>query len=515
MRYNVSLCAALVALAALVSPSQAQSNLNLRVGTIGPVSDLKDRTLYLVRITCRLTRDISPIITWSPIYLKRVTVSHFVVVALTQPTASTGEKATTMPDSPLANIPAYSIRGSVKEDTLKGCDQTLLVNGNQPVYLIASQSHAKDYEPALFLKLLYRIPEVIPPLWGLLTNDKMSAHVTEKLTKIEPIKQPISDFLKEFNTNDHYTQTLHLKQGTQVVDTDYSRILIRVTPARSVIKEGYQAQLRKVIDSGERKLEGKEVINTCEGIATDLLGTGFTESVDIPYALAYFATKSNMSRENIFDCLSESYAVSAAAIGDPLWKYVIPNRRITVKQALDRFPPGGTPLPEQPSWSRIEAAIDDMVRYFSRLSKSGSLSSVDVAELNKITDPKIVIIDKTMDGSLAGGTDGDGVQTGNFLISKGIQRFGCYKETNTGRSRDGATVTLVAFKAGKTDTKTSIDKAVALRPIFEQGKVKKIYIYDNQQWIGEVLTAFNNTCYGLTVERPAGNTVAIVNPPRN
>jgi hypothetical protein len=86
-------------------------------------------------------------------------------------------------------------------------------------------------------------------------------------------------------------------------------------------------------------------------------------------------------------------------------------------------------------------------------------------------------------------------------------RFGCYAPTSdaTDQNVDGAAWMFLVFKAANDDTKSTLDSALVVRPLFTPGTsvISTFGISDNRAWITAVLVRRDYNCNGFSVEKPA------------
>jgi hypothetical protein len=550
------------------------STQNLDVKIIGRAEkDLKPQALYSVEISCRPLRPLrsrDDVRQFFGFAVQRKTLSHFVALAYGQPTPS--DKGVKLPDSIIATVPLYSMRaGADPINNLGACRQKLLVNGNQPIYLIASQVNETKNEPGLLLRLLWKIPEVVPPLWALITNDKLSDHVVNKFGTIGPTKQPITDLLTEFDSNRNSTATVDLTVGQYNVRSLFSETTLVVKPVKSVLNAGFGQNLRELVDRADKAMDlaakekaaaeaaakaaatkaasasdqaSKEVLQKeaaakdaaakeaatretavrdlakqegakpidqrCRVLASDLLKAGFSEDVDVPYALAYFsASKGTLNQDGVLECLSDVYALNAAKIKfDVLWRYIDIRNRISEELVLETF--DFKKLPIQPGSPKMSVLMDDLIHYLSIRSKTGEFSPKAKTNLPQMSHPQVSLVDKTrFKHAPIGETKGNIFQVADFLIGKGITRFGCYSGTSTGTNLDGARVMITAYIMGTKETETDIQNVIVIRPVFSKGKIFNIHLRDEPAWVDEVLKPVNDQCGpNLAVKRPTKNNSA-------
>jgi hypothetical protein len=92
------------------------------------------------------------------------------------------------------------------------------------------------------------------------------------------------------------------------------------------------------------------------------------------------------------------------------------------------------------------------------------------------------------------------------LKGSGFIRLGClYQTVNELEPEiDGAPGVFLAFKASNSDSRVAFDKALVIRPQFENGLVSRLGVSENGSWQQFVLEKHKYRCKGLLVDKPAG-----------
>ena len=490
-----------------VTPGRAQiTDIQQLMTKSGPQTELVDRQLYRVHVKCQALGSLDNLNTIDRGVFSTVTytISHSVVISTDQPVLNPATNADDMPKNIIALIPSYAVRAADKRDNRRSCGGDWFVVGRGAAttyYLVTSKTQSETNAPSLFTQVIFKIPDIIPPLWSLFRTGAIPDDVTKKLGNVKAVEDPLKNLLTTFDQQNNITRTEPLLEGTFRIRTKFSIIDVTVSKIPSLVPD-FVSQLRKQQDAATDKIATADPKTDCGTIGDKLSSAGLSMDTDIPFALGYAASRSFPTTEgktNVLKCLTADYAMKAAQLGPVLWNSFPVSRRVTVDDVLGTYPPALDDIPAQPVFGPVQARIEDFVDTLARTTLNDPTAPDDITELMRVATTKISLIDKTDVRILSDApTNADLPVVVKYLKDKGYKRFGCYKQNADDNKLDGAIVTFLGFQAGQNDKSVSPDKVLVLRPLFLGLKISRIIAYNKPDWITPLLT--QNTCGGLKVE---------------
>jgi hypothetical protein len=491
----------------LVAPGHAQiTDIQQLITKGGVQAELQPKQLYRIHVRCQARGSLDNLNTIERGVFSSVTftISHSVVISTDQPVLNPAANTDDMPKNIIALIPSYAVRAADKRDNRRSCGGDWFVVGGTKYFLITSKTQSETNAPALFTRVIFKIPDIIPPLWSLFRTGAIPDDVTKKLGNVKALEDPLKNLLSTFDNQNNITRTEPLLEGSFRIRTTFSIIDISVSKIPALVPD-FASQLRKQQDAATEKISAADPATDCGTISDKLSIAGLSMDMDIPFALGYAASKSFPTKEgkaNVLKCLTSDYAMKAAQLGPVLWNTFPESRRVTFDDVLGTFPPPLDDIPPQPVFGPVQARIDDFVATLARSTLNDPTAPDDIAELLRVATAKISLIDKTDVRIFSDApTNADLPVVVTYLKDKGYKRFGCYKQNAEDNKLDGAIVTFLGFKANKDDKSVPTDKVVVLRPLFLGLKIARLLIYNNKpDWMTALLT--QNTCGGLKIEMP-------------
>jgi hypothetical protein len=481
-------------------------DLQMRYNYPGPHSDMLEKHLYEVRVTCSPRASLPNGRTGiSLIDNANATGSHFIAIANDPPGQDPNGKIN-LPNSVKALIPLYSFKGNSKLPLLSSCNQSIVLSGGPKFYLIPVESFSTSHTPGFLLQFAWNLAKAIPAVFSVFTTHPIPTAITDKLTDISNTQDSLTKLVATLNTDANYGVALDLKMGRYQITTTYSLTTLDVIDLPSMakadmasIRSSFQGQL----DGAKETLTSDNIAATCGGIASGLAIMGMSQDIDVPYALAYRAIKSHLTKTQILDCLTSDFAMRAAQLGSSIWQLATPSQRISEEDVLDYFP-SQTVIAVQPNYSTIRPKVFSLINQISIISKSGVDNSKDnIAALNSLMNQQVFLDDQS--GLFPGQTQSMApLDLLKVLLKANYLRFGCFTENtdSSGKYVDGAVAVFLAFKASLTDSGTILDNVIAIHVLYLHGLVSKIVVLRNQDFITAVLEPAKWSCNGFTVVKP-------------
>jgi len=503
------------------STAFAKRPLEYSIGKGAPAEhrDLKDHTLYEVRFDCKpgagLTVDSSGIRRGITNFFVRrdEAANHYLIVSndVASPDPSDTGKIK-LPDKAISIIPVFSIKGDGVVANFAACQKTIYVQATQRIYLIPTVASSKQYAEGAGLAALYEATKLISPLWSIFNPASLPATIASKISNVQATEDPVKNILSKLNNDQNYGKSIRLQTGRYVIATKYSSISVQVSPISSVVtalSDELRQDFRAALDAAPQKIPSADFEDTCKLIATNLAGAGFSQNEDIPYALTYLASTALQSKDNIIQCLGNSYAVRAARLGKILWAWIPDDKKVSEDEASVVFPPLAGPR-LQPKFRTIEGSLDDFIRALSRVAKNrdanGKALLQYVNELKGEMAPTVLVNDKTDAAAFDQLPPLDAPALGERFVSNGYNRFGCYAELTDkfGNNPDGAVAIFLSFKVAKgAPAPAPYDSVMGIRTLFgKEGHVSQMTITDKRQVLSAALEANSWSCNGYTVQKP-------------
>jgi hypothetical protein len=494
----------------------------------GPHQDLKDRTLYEVKFSCKrgagLSDDSNVLHAIANFFVHpNESANQYMVISndMAVPDPSDAAKIK-LPEKAITILPVFSIKNTTAISNFSACEKSIYVQSTQRIYLIPTVAWSKKYTEGGGLAALYQATKLISPLWSLFNPASIPAAIASKIANAQATEDPIKAILTAMNNDSNYGENVRLRTGRYIINTKYSTVTVTVSPLSSIVSaasDELRQDFRSALDSAT-KIETTNFTGTCSQIGANLEKVGFSREQDVPYALAYLAANALSQPIDIIHCLGRDYAVRAAKLGPILWSNIPESRFVSEQAASDVYPPSLAGGRIQPDFSTIDGALDNFVRSLSRVAKNqgpdGVIPSNYIADLKGEMTPTVVINDKTDAGDFLGVAPVDSLKLGVLLTGKGFFRFGCYAQITAekfGNNPDGAVAMFIMFRAAKDASSTPLATAVGVRPFFDRGLISQLTITDRRQWITAVLDANAWNCNGtFEVKKPTVATAMVASP---
>jgi hypothetical protein len=507
-----------------------KSPITFNITSPGQHSDLNDHQIYEIKYVCGPKQDLPTNFTQfdtsmaGALFHINRSVVHQIMVTTGLPSADPSTLKIVLPTSSLSLFTLFGVSATagVLGDWRTLCSQSIYVEGGAALYLIATASWSKQYTEGPVLAALYAFGSAISPLWSLFLSPTVPPAVTSKVTNADATEAPLKAILADLSTDLTFGKSTQLKTGVYHVTTTYSDVTITVSKVSSLVRAPGGGQLlqefRKQVDGATEKISATNVRNTCDLLATDLGNTGFSQDEDVPYGLAYIASRSLSTKPDMLTCLGQDYALAAAKLGPILWSYMPPSKAVSVQDAQDTFPP---PLTQdlQPPYATVDQVFNDFVLNLNRLGQDKpQITAQALPLLKNDIAPTVLINDHTSSFLFTNyktALDAQGLS--QALAGLNMHRFGCQSQMKAtyGDNPEGAVAVFLAFATPAASTSTTFDKITSMRPIFKAGQIASVIVSDDQDAIKALLSDHSSSCQGLTVTQPvaaAGGAPAPVGP---
>ncbi|MBB5054304.1 hypothetical protein HNQ36_004306 [Afipia massiliensis] len=506
--------AALLSFSFLCTPSMAaEPVLGMGIGHPRKTTELGDRRIYQITFECKKLADPTSDPVANAFIRRNKSNSHLIVIADELPARDPATDKLKFSDKAVALLPVFSVRnGRLDPDNREACPNDTYVYGGRKLYVLGIASFSTTNTPGWLTSLTYGVAGLVPPLWSMFKGN-ISPEVSSKLGKYEETEDPLKKTLSALNADENYSLTQELGADRYVVQTAFSRVTIRVKYIRSILRDGTQTArnaFRKQLDGGE-ELSTTDIAATCSKIAAELLKLGFSNEEDVPFGLGYKAINSKLTVGQITECLGSDYALAAANMKD-LQSFAPKSRRLDPKKVAEQFPPADSSVEYQPEYRVNQANTEKFNRALATVTRAKDVVAADQAKLNNLLASTFVLQDETVAKVFGGSSITGGDAVVKAMIDAGYRRFGCHQSTELGKSADGGTTLLFAFKADADNKTLPIESVVILKPFFASNKVTKVIAYDEYDWINTVMESRGYACYGTKIEKPPGEQKVAAGP---
>lgn len=473
-------------------------------------ASLEDGKVYAVEITCRpgkykIRRSLS-----SGFFGQTsVTASEFIYIGSEVP-AKSPDGTAQLPATAFAFVPVFSV-DKASRILNTNCSKIFFVPGGQQLYLIAGINYNTKHEASILSKLLWAALNAVSPVHTLLYSKPLNDDVATKLGDLNAAKEPINQIFSALDDGDSYTEARNINPGTYEVITNYTIVKIVVRPVESLVLDkntSFRTAFRKQVSSAE-KLDPTKIPTTCLQVAGALGSLGFTSKVDLAYATYVLATRAGFQASQIIKCLGREYAYTAVDYKHLFFLPGAPEAFKFTRADIDTVaPPPDALFAAQPAFKDKARDIGNLIDYwaiYARNEPSGRTKAA-LDKLSELTNDKITVVDTTFDNvTQLDDKPHDRIDIFDKLKSSGFIRVGCYYETvnELNPERDGSPVAILAFKATNADTRVAFDKAIVIRPLYENNKISRLGIFKNSGWQKFILEKHSYLCgEGLTVDKP-------------
>jgi len=462
---------------------------------------LKAQTLYEVHLNCKkgpkeLPTNVgefdnsvaNPFAHWAQ------TASHYVVIGNALPgidPSKPGEVTLPAASNTINVFPIFSMKFDHVVDYRTACSGDVYVTGGEKIYLIPIASWSSQVTPGPILTAVNAFAQLISPLWSIFAP--FPANIGSKLTDAQQTQTAIGGILDLLKKDENYATAYSLGVGTHTITTDFSEIDITVSPVTSLFrsKSGLGDLIRELNKQPTTKFTGT---NDCTPMAGQLLERGLSGTQDVPFALAYIGKKSFHTKQDMLTCL-DAYAVAAAQLGSSLWSHVPATLVFTLEEAKNFSPAQHSVV--QPDFSKISRLLDDFVLALSRAALSSPPPSDVLHEIQTDTTAKVVINDRTV-GKTFGAITAP-VAPADLIVAlteQGYHQFGCNgaMKPEYGNNPSGAVAVFVAFKVPANVTTATMNQALVVSPIFENGLISTIYVASPLAEVQAILKDNNWAC---------------------
>jgi hypothetical protein len=425
------------------------------------------------------------------------TASHYLIISNSLPAVDSANPGQiTMPASAIRILPVFSMKYNHVVDYRAACTGSTFIMGGQPIYLVPTASWSTQVTAGPILAFINGLAQAISPIWSIFAP--IPAAITAKVTNVAPAETAIGTALSTLNKDENYAEAQPMGVGTYVVTTDFSKITVTVTQLNALLRSKsptIRTDFTNQLNSGAKLTSSSD----CAPIAGQLAENGFDQTLDIPFALAWLAGKSFALKNDVIQCLGQSYALNAARISNTLlWNYITPGLVVTEKDAMAAFP-----NPTQPPYAQIDGILSNFVLGLSRIGLSADPPpDALVQQLVPGMTSKVVLNDKTVAsifGFVTAPLTPQNLATA--LMQKGYRKFGCNGPMPAGENPAGASAAFLAFKVPASATSATENDALLLEPIFENNLISTLYVYAATAQIDAVAKApnYNYLCGDLKV----------------
>jgi len=487
----------------LPQPASAQSFIPMKVAPKVVKGPLVDGSIYAVDIKCQKTGNLEGAIDRNIIFTN--TRTHMVLISTTAPTAAPGGDK--LPDSTVAAVQVFSVDKGTTFVDRTDCDQHFLLAGGKRYYLVGAINILDDFSSSPAGTIISNLAAVATPLFSLFTGDPLPAIVATKISNVQSLVTPFQNILAVLNRGKNLTKVVDgLRVGTYLVTTDYTTVTVSVRLVPSIVLDDnsdFRVDFRGQINSAPEKLDATNIDKSCQSVRGGLTESSFTATADVAYALIALGARAGLTRNQILQCLTRDYASVAAKFPDAVWISFPVGLRFT-QDIVDNVLPKSS-WPPQPEFDAIRSSLALTVTALAQYARNNPKPPSAVATLNKYFAPSVQIVDNTSDFKITNLTDPiDRLKAIDAIVAKGYIRFGCFAATSdtTDKAVDGATAMLLAFNAPNEATTTTIDKAIVLRPIFDNRIITTLIVSVNRGYMTSVLNDRGYDCNGFTVEKP-------------
>lgn len=467
---------------------------------------LDDGKIYAVDIKCKRTGNLGDAIDRNPFFTN--TRTHAVLVSTAPPTSTAnGDK---LPESStLAAVQVFSVDKATTFVDRTDCDHHFLLAGGKRYYLVGTINILDDFANSPVGNLLNGLATIATPLFSLFTGSPLPAIVSTKISNVQSLVTPFQTILAALNRGLNSTKIIdRLRVGTYEITTNYTTVTVTVRHVSSIVLDGtseFRVDFRDKVNAAPEKLDTANLDKSCRAVRGGLTQSSFTAREDIAYALIALGARVGLARNDILKCLTRDYATAAVKFPDSVWA-IFPRELRFDQPAMDGVLRDNSG-PPQPEFDAIHSRFDQTVTALAQYARNTPKPLAAVATLSKYIAPSVTIIDKTADFKITQSVDAmDRFKAIDVLTSKGYIRFGCYAATTdaTDKGVDGSPAMLLVFNAPNEATKTTIDKAIVLRPLFSDLIITTFIVAVNRKYMTTVLSdpAFDYDCNGFTVEKP-------------
>jgi hypothetical protein len=235
------------------------------------------------------------------------------------------------PAAAKAYVAVYAISG---DDTNrqsyvnKACNTGFFLNIRKPLYLLTNALKADTNTLGAGLRAVEAGLALVSSSWPLFAGAPVPGAVNEKFSAIKNSSGPISDFVAAFNKGASLTEPFRLYEGTYLIDTDYSHVVVRVKPLFSIVglkNQVYTAEYEDAVatvfkDKLTPALTSDAVGAPCRSIANQMRDQQGISSLDTAYGLLFLAHAAGYGAETMIRCLGPQYANQAVPFIKPEWE---------------------------------------------------------------------------------------------------------------------------------------------------------------------------------------------------
>jgi|GEM_PF-6545991 len=472
----------------------------MKIVTLKQTQQLEDQKIYSVVVKCTSLQSFSGIKKNYFGFASSVdSISHYLIFANEAPAAA-------LPSSSIALVHVFSADGKDNVDHTT-CNRTFFVKGGQPLYMTGVVTSSKTYRPSKFFSVFMAGVDLVSPLYAIFSGGVLAPEIAGKITNIKSTDNPFKKMLDALASENNRTTSKPITAGSYTVTTPYSKETIVVTEVKSIILGG-NASFKRTFRTEAREVKEKLNLATleasCAQVASALRGIGFTSSTDIAYTLYNLALGAPVTaKDKMLTCLGTEYGRAVAQLDKSYWPGVDPKLLISEADITNFFGANNSG-PLQPNWEVAKSYAYKLTVALGQYGQS-DLPSPSTTDIEDLMEEPIQIVDETSTRLLAVDNQPRPKSSiGEVFRSKGFRRFGCYVQTtdDTDTAIDGARVMLLGFAAEKAAKKTTIDTAITLRPMFEQGKIKVLRVSRNLAWIKSALETNKYSCNDFIVDKP-------------
>jgi hypothetical protein len=391
------------------------------------------------------------------------------------------------PDKAKAFIAVYAISGDDTNRTSyvnEACNTKFFLSIRKPLYLLTNALKTDSNVLGPGLKVAEAGLAIASSIWPLFTGLPIPSSPSARFSAVKNSSGPIADFVASFNKGASPTVAYRLYADNYIIDTDYSHVVVNVSPLVSivglkdtVVTAEYQDALTQVFkDKLSSGLTSDTVVGPCLSMSNQMRDQQGISSLDIAYGLLFLSVDAGLQREQIIRCLGSRYASQAVQFVKKDWDT---NQKFSSEDVATVLPSASL-TPPQPNFDRnIKLRLADVMGAMRTYAiiKDDAVTDADKSGLSAFLAPTLSINNKSDQVSLpvAVVTSDAGVKKGagdqpvspfkpvlNWqlmdALKKKYTRFGCLYHDN-----DSLALFLAIPEAPTTQEKYQISDVLPLR----------------------------------------------------
>lgn len=331
--------------------------------------------LYVVDLQCGPVRYDSVNNPWGLFVEKNRVTSH--IVAITKQRLNSKE----LPKDARAAVTVFSVADGVQtKDTFinKGCRNTFVLSGRDPVYLAATANQTDTNKPGPVTNILFGLVKIALSVGPLFQGTTFESHWQGEIKAAGDNQPTVSNIMTQFDRGETVTEASDLFEGKTTVKTPYSTVTVTISRIKSLVELGndrFTSDFEATIEDAKAKLKldtltGAALASQCASFAADLLARNLS-AADVSYALAYASNLFALDRDNALTCIGSDYALPALK-HQAMWNKFRSGKGAPydARDVETKFAGGDIPKPAQPDYrvikdnplQRLQAALSGYLK---------------------------------------------------------------------------------------------------------------------------------------------------------